>query len=151
MRRLLTSILIVAVFAMQSVSFSHVHPPCGPEDAEHHSGRPHFHVHGKHSHHTHKTKPQHQHDEADLASTLFDAHHQDHDSDACYLPDSLASRAGLTNVGQLRFLRVFTLDNSANRLDHRVSVLQQRIRPLDACSGSIARGPLYLQCLAILC
>lgn len=151
MHRLLTSILIIAVFAMQSVSLSHVHLLCGSEETVHHSGRPHFHVHGKHSHHTHKTKPQHQHDEADLAAALFDAHHQDHDSDACYLPDSLASRAGSTNVDQLRFLTVFTLDNSAERFDHRISVLQQRIRPLAACSGSTARGPLYLQKLAILC
>ena len=151
MHQLLTSILIITVFAMQSFSFSHVHLTCGPEEAEHHSGRPHFNVHGKHSHHAHKTKPQYQHDEADFAAALFDAHHEDHDTDACYLPDSLASNAGLTNAVRLRFLRAFTLDNSAECLDHRVVVLKQSVRQFSACSGSTARVPLYLRSLAILC
>lgn len=151
MRRLLTSILIITVFAMQSVRFSHVHLSCGSEEAEHHSGQPHFHVHGKHSHPAHQTKQQHQHDEADLAATRFDAHEQNHDSDACYQPDSLASNAGLTKSNQLLSLTVFMLKNWVERLDHRTVVPQQHVRQFTACSGSTARVPLYLQSLAILC
>lgn len=151
MRRLLTSILIITVFAMQSVSFSHVHLPCDPEEAEHHSGQPHFHVHGEHSHAAHHQESQHKSDEHKLAATIRDAHHLDHDFNACYLPDSLASNAGLTRVGELRFLNVFTLDNGPERFAHHAFVPQQHVGQLAVWSGTTARVPLYLRSLAILC
>ena len=151
MRRLLTSVLIIAVLAMQSISFSHVHLPCGPEEAEHHSGQPHFHVHGGHSHAAHDKKSQHK-DEHEFAVTLHEAHHVDHDVDACYLPDSLSSIAGLTQTGDLRLLlSVFTLDIVPERFEHHAFVPQQHVRQFAACSGSTARVPLYLRSLAILC
>ena len=151
MRRFLTSILVITVFAMQSVSFSHVHLPCGPEEAEHHSGQPHFHVHGEHSHNSHRTKSPHKNDKHELAATLLDADHVDHDFNACYLPDSLASNAGLTRVVELRLLTVFTLDIAPERFDCHAYVLQQQVRQFAVCSGSIARVPLYLRSRAILC
>ena len=151
MRRLFTSILIITVVAMQSVSFLHVHLPCGPEEAEHHSGRPHFHVHGEHSHAAHHQESQHKNDGHEFAATLRHADHLDHDSDACYLPDSLASYVGLASVGELRFLSVFTLDKSSERFDHHAFVPQQHVRQFAVCSGSTARVPLYLRSLAILC
>ena len=150
MRRFLTSILIIAVFAMQSVSFSHVHLPCGHEGGDHHSGRPHFHVHGEHSHAAHHQESQHR-NEHEFAATLHEAHHVDHDLDACYLPDSLSSNAGLTQSGDLRLLSVFTLDIVAKRFDHHAFVPQPHVRQFAACSGSTARLPLFLRSLAILC
>ena len=148
MRRLLTSILIITVFAMQSISSSHVHLPCGPDEAEHHSGQPHFHVHGGHSHAAHDKKSQHEDNDHEFAVTL----HEAHDVDACYLPDSLSSIAGLTQTGDLRLLlSVFTLGIVPERFDHHAFVPQQHIRQFAACSGSTARVPLYLRSLAILC
>lgn len=151
MRRLFTSILIITVFAMQSVSFSHVHVPCGPEEAEHHSGQPHFHVHGGHSHAAHDKKSQHKDEGHESAATLHEVHHVDHDFNACYVPDSLASNAGLTRVSELRFLTVFTLDIGARQFDRHAFVPQQQFRQFAVCSGSTARVPLYLRSLAILC
>lgn len=151
MRRLLTSILIITVVAMQSVSLSHVHLPCGPEEAEHHSGQPHFHVHGEHSHAGHDNKSKQKDAEHEFAATLHEAHHEDHDLDACYLPDSLSSNAGLTQLKNLRLLSVLTLDIVSERLDHHAFVPQQHVRQFAAGSGSNARVPLYLRSLAILC
>ena len=151
MRRLLTSILIITVVAMQSVSLSHVHLSCGPEEAEHQSGQPHFHMHGEKSHAAHDKKSQRKNDEPEFAVTLHEAHHVDHDLDACYLPDSLSSNAGLTQSGDLRLLSVFTLDIVPERFEHHAFVPQQHVRQFAACSGSTARVPLYLRSLAILC
>jgi hypothetical protein len=151
MRRLLTSILIIAVCAMQSISLSHVHLPCGPEEAEHHSGLPHFHLHGGHSHAAHDKELQHKNDEQEFAATLHEAHHVDHDFNACYLSNSLASNAGLMRVGVLTLLTAFTLNIGPERINYHAFVLQQHVRQFAICLGGIARVPLYLRSLAILC
>jgi hypothetical protein len=151
MRRLLSSVLIITVFAMQSISFSHVHLPCGQEEAGHHSGRPHFHVHGGHSHAAHHKKSQHEHVDHECAATVHASHHMDHDLDACYLPDSLASNLGLMQIGAQRLLTACTLDFVPERFVLHASVPQQYVRQFPACSRSTARVPLYLRSLAILC
>lgn len=150
MRRFLTSILIVGVFAMQSASFLHMHPPCGHEGGDDHSGRPHFHVHGEHSHNA----SQHQNHGHESVLSLRDATFPGHDFDACYLPESLTSDSGLTRDGYLRVLKVprlFMLEIGAYRFRHHAFVPQQHSRQFAVCSGSIARSPLYLRRLAILC
>lgn len=151
MRRFLPLVLIITVVAVQSACFSHVHLPCGAEVAEHHSGLPHFHVHGGHSHAAHHKDSENKNDEHDFASSLRDAHHLDHDSDACYLPDSLASISRLTSASSFRLSHVFTLAMASERFDHHAFVPQKRVGQLSLWSGSTARMPLYLQSLAILC
>ncbi|MBL8818434.1 MAG: hypothetical protein JNL58_20575 [Planctomyces sp.] len=142
--------MIITVVAMQSISFSHVHLPGGPEDAEHHSGQPHFHVHGGHSHTAHSKKVQHK-NEHESAATLHEAHYVDHDLDACYLPDSLSPITALMQFADLRLLSAPTLDIDPERFDLHALLPQQHIRQFAACSGSTARVPLYLRSLAILC
>jgi hypothetical protein len=154
MRRFLTSILIITVFAVRNISFSHVHLPSGHEGGDHHSGRPHFHLHGEHSHAAHHHASQHKHPGHEFAATLRDAGYLDHDSDACYVPESLTPNSGLTRDGYLRVLRVsrlFILEIRGGRFGHHAFVPKQHSRPFAVCSGSIARMPLYLRRLAILC
>jgi hypothetical protein len=148
MRRFLASILMIAVVFVQSVSFSHVHPSCGTEVAGHHSGMPHFHVHGGHSHAAHRHESPRQSDEQ---KSLRDVDYPDHDADACFLPDSLASTSRLTTATSVRCMHLFTLAIASERFDHHAFVPQQRVGQLSLWSGSTARVPLYLQSLAILC
>ncbi len=151
MRRFVTFILIVTIFAMQSISFSHAHLPCDSEAAEHHSGRPHFHAHGKHSHPAHHRQTQHQQDDQEFAATLRGAHAADHDVDTCYLPDYPGSITGRFSVGKLRFLMVFTAHYPTVQFHYRGDVPQRHAGPLAVRSGTTARGPLYLRDRAILC
>ncbi len=151
MHRLISSVLMITVFFMQIACFSHVHLPGDPEGAEHHSGRPHFHFHGKHLHAAHHKKSDVTGDSHRADPCPGDTQHPDHDFDACYLPDSVTSASRLTTSGEFQFSHVFAIGVVCECIEGRACVTQQHLQRIAARTGSIARVPLYLRGLAILC
>jgi len=157
LRRSQSIVLTVGYLASQLAAVPHAHGQSGDSQPSDHSARPHFHVSwfGRHDHshddhsqddgHTHHHERDGTHPQP--PSSESNAGHDDHDSDAVYLPNDTGVSLPSKCVGSPDSLQVVsTLVIAAVNMPAAVSECLTDARPPDKCSPDC---PLYLALRAL--
>lgn len=151
MSRLLSLVLILTILTSRSASSVHAHGGVAMKDGHPHACGPHFHIHGHHHHGTDRDVKQHEHSGRSVAPEQSQPVIPCHDGDACFIVDSAPSATHRIVVADAR-----TWSPVEMVVDPVVVVMLRKssvpiVSLKTTCLCSIARVPLYLRTLAILC